>query len=318
MRGLLLFLVAAAFTVVAACGDNFTSVAPNGDASIDVTQGDGGVCKPKLCPELQKECGTTDDGCGTAIDCGACTRANTACQDAKCVCKSRTCRDQNANCGEVPDGCGNKLACGQCDPGQNCGGGGPNKCGSGTCTPRTCAGVQCGQISDGCGKILNCPDTCVPPQRCGVGGDENKCGCVGQTCPQLGWQCGSGDNGCGTTITCNNCPPGQDCVNHQCVCTPKKTCSSEGYNCGSFIDDCGNKQVCGADPAQDSIGSDVCASATHPVYYACRGCGIVVGSHKPGPPGPIGECSGPTPPVPGWNCVPQGSGTQTSAWCCDK
>jgi hypothetical protein len=321
MRGLLFFCVASAAAVVVSCGDSFTQATAGGDASIDVTtQPDGGEsCKPKLCPDLRKECGATDDGCGKSIDCGACVRANTACQDGKCVCKSRSCRDQNANCGEVPDGCGNKLACGSCDNGETCGAGGPNKCGVGTCVPKTCqsVGAQCGQISDGCGNIVTCPDLCVAPQRCGAGGQENKCGCVGLTCPQLGWRCGSGDNGCGQQITCPSCPSGFDCQNHQCVCTPKRTCASEGYNCGTMIDDCGMKQTCGPDPAPDPVTGDVCADSSRPHLYRCQTCGVVVGSYTPRPPVPGGTCSGPTPPNPDWDCVAM-SNAPVSTWCCAK
>ena len=63
-----------------------------------------------------------------------------------------------ATCGTVGNGCGGTLLCGFCLTPNTCGGGGvPGKCGSGMCTPRTCAaaGATCGYVGDGCGGIIN-------------------------------------------------------------------------------------------------------------------------------------------------------------------
>jgi N-acetylneuraminic acid mutarotase len=56
-------------------------------------------------------------------------------------------------CGVVRGACGGTVDCGGCQPGQNCGGGGPNVCGTATCTP-SCAGKACG-ASDGCAGVCN-------------------------------------------------------------------------------------------------------------------------------------------------------------------
>ena len=57
----------------------------------------------------------------------------------------------NGACGQLA-ACGRIVDCGACPLGQNCGGGGtPNTCGVGTCTP-SCAGKVCGD-SDQCGGV---------------------------------------------------------------------------------------------------------------------------------------------------------------------
>lgn len=69
----------------------------------------------------------------------------------------------NGQCGAVPDGCGGELRCADCGAGEQCGAQAANRCGVGTCTPKTCASVAgaCGRTSDGCGNVLECP-VCSP------------------------------------------------------------------------------------------------------------------------------------------------------------
>lgn len=64
----------------------------------------------------------------------------------------------NGQCGVLPDGCGGELRCAECVNGEQCGARGPNRCGPGACTAKTCAGIPgaCGGVSDGCGKVLEC------------------------------------------------------------------------------------------------------------------------------------------------------------------
>jgi len=64
----------------------------------------------------------------------------------------------NGQCGSIPDGCGGELQCAACGAGEVCGGRGPNRCGAGTCTAKSCGEIPgaCGRVSDGCGAVLEC------------------------------------------------------------------------------------------------------------------------------------------------------------------
>ncbi|HSO36071.1 MAG TPA: hypothetical protein VLT33_26270 [Labilithrix sp.] len=221
------------------------------------------ICTPKSCDDLGVECGATNDGCDGLLDCGACTVANTVCiaDTHKCACQPKNCADQGAECGEVPSGCGDTFRCPACPGGTNCGGGGPNKCGTAACVPATCASLgACGKISDGCGKILDCGG-CVSPAVCGGGGVANKCGCVAKTCAQAGWQCGTGSDGCGGTRTCAGCPGTFVCDSgsHTCKCgTPPVplTCDTAHWECGTGSDGCGGTLTC-----RTCSGTEHCTAA---------------------------------------------------------
>lgn len=78
-------------------------------------------------------------------------------------------------CGDALDGCGSTISCGGCNGTRSCGVGGPNVCGKGSCTARTCQelGAACGLISDGCSKVLYCGD-CASGMSCGVS-TPNQC-----------------------------------------------------------------------------------------------------------------------------------------------
>jgi len=71
-------------------------------------------------------------------------------------CHPRVCG--TGQCGEALDGCGGTINCPGCNGMRKCGVGGPNLCGKGTCTARTCQelGATCGLVSDGCSKVLFC------------------------------------------------------------------------------------------------------------------------------------------------------------------
>jgi len=51
---------------------------------------DDGVCIPKTCNDLDKDCGTWSDGCGTTITCGSCTSPK-VCDKGKCIASTSTC-----------------------------------------------------------------------------------------------------------------------------------------------------------------------------------------------------------------------------------
>jgi formylglycine-generating enzyme required for sulfatase activity len=71
-------------------------------------------------------------------------------------CTPASCGSSEAECGDAPDGCGGVVHCGQCTAGHTCGAGGPNRCGTGSCTPKVCQPGQCGWVSDGCAAVLDC------------------------------------------------------------------------------------------------------------------------------------------------------------------
>ena len=57
------------------------------------THPNGGICRPKSCTDLQKQCGEWDDGCGSTVICGICNGGRTSlpetwrvqCIDGQCV-----------------------------------------------------------------------------------------------------------------------------------------------------------------------------------------------------------------------------------------
>ncbi|MFO0639950.1 MAG: hypothetical protein U0183_12110 [Polyangiaceae bacterium] len=200
-------------------------------------EGDGGsaTCTPRACAD--DACGTIDDGCGRALDCGGC-EGTTQCVDNQCKCTPRSCASAGATCGQLTDGCtGNVLFCGTCegeagapagDAGSDAGDGGlgaarlycgaDNRCAPVPCTPKTkdelCKVVDknvrpCGMIADGCGGVVDCAATnCTGTgQTCGGGGVEGRCGCkpktTGTAC-SLG-TCGNVANGCGGYVYCGSC-----------------------------------------------------------------------------------------------------------------
>src|SRR5262249_50203794 len=77
-------------------------------------------------------------------------------------------------CGRLKGRCAQALDCGGCPSDPRCGGGGPNVCGEGACTP-TCAGKRCGE-SDGCAGLCSA-DSCGAGFACVDGacvcGDAN-------------------------------------------------------------------------------------------------------------------------------------------------
>lgn len=203
-------------------------------------------CVPTFCAEEQ--CGAVDDGCGRLMDCGLCD-AGQECVAGACACTPPDC---DGRCGMLPDGCGGVVSCGGCPAGETCGAGGPNLCGTGTCTPTTCtaAGAECGSIGDGCGDILDC-GACSGVERCGGGspGVPNQCGCTPQTCGELGAECGSVTDQCGNALTCGGCTSPATCggggTPNRCGCAPP-TCGPG--RCGIISTTCGTANCggCGA------------------------------------------------------------------------
>ena len=115
--------------------------------------------------------------------------------------------------------------------GLTCGGAGPNQCGAGACSAKSCAQLEasCGLMSDGCGSVLDC-GTCTLPETCGGAGKSNQCGCKSTTCAEQDAECGTISDECGGTLDCGSCEYGS-CESNHCSCTPT-TCSAQGAECG--------------------------------------------------------------------------------------
>ncbi len=131
-----------------------------------------------------------------------------------------TCADYpGAECGVVSDGCGGTLdlvadcSAAGCTAPEICNGGGAGEtvCGTGVCTPSTCAdfpSAECGDAADGCGGTLDLvadcgASGCTAPEICGGGGVANECGggCTPQICTDFpSGECGTVDDGCGETL----------------------------------------------------------------------------------------------------------------------
>jgi len=209
--------------------------------------------------------GDTNDGPKTK-DAGTDADAS-ALSDGAWLCTPLTCADIGADCGDTGDGCSSIISCGTCPTGQNCGAGGPNKCGVGTCTPTTCAklGAECGPIGDGCGQSLDC-GSCPSGQVCGAGGTPNQCACIPTTCAQAGKNCGSISDGCGGTLSCGTCAAGETCgavTPNVCGCVPT-TCAAQKKNCGSISDGCGKTLDCGS-----CISPSTCGALGTPNLCGC-------------------------------------------------
>jgi hypothetical protein len=111
--------------------------------------------------------GPSDDVASTLLDAGAGGAASdgdpSAATDGSVSCAPANSIDCAGKCGQVKSACGTIIDCGGCAKGQTCGGGGPNVCDTGTCSP-SCAGKACG-ASDGCSGVCSA-GSCPPSQVC--------------------------------------------------------------------------------------------------------------------------------------------------------
>ena len=239
---------------------------------------DGLCCLALSCDDWSAECGGPDDGCGGALDCGACGE-NAFCNGAYvCECEHIEC--EGACCAEGEDCefgvCGCTIFCdGQpCGAPDNCGGlcDGPcpeddEVCHEGACCVPECSDVPCGG-DDGCGGTCEfeglCPDLdeecnageCICPTfNCGPQGGDLDCCSPGDICNQdyqceacdplyascaeAGANCGNVDNGCNSTLFCGLCQPGTNTF-----CGPDNTCECIYQSCGDLC--CGPDEVCEA------------------------------------------------------------------------
>jgi hypothetical protein len=303
---------------------------------------DGGVpCTPTTCAALGYSCGVAADGCGGALNCGACTNPqfcggggydvcggnNGLSPDGGVPCTPTTCSALGYNCGVAADGCGGALDCGTCTDPQFCGGGGYDTCGGSNglapdgsipCTATTCAalGFNCGIAGDGCGGQLDC-GTCAGGAYCG-GGGFNRCGttglgadgsvpCTATTCAALGFTCGTAGDGCGGTLNCGSC-------------TNPQYCGGGGFSqCGGnngLTPDGGvacTPTTCAAlgydcGTASDGCGGLLtCGTCTDPQYCGGGGFDVCGGNNGLNPDGGV-KCTPTTCATQGINCGQAGDG----------
>ncbi len=100
-------------------------------------EGCAGPCTPKTCEELEATCGAPEDGCGTALDCGACDEGSFCSENFACEaeCIPLTCEEAGATCGTIDDGCGTEVTCGACEAPFECDGAGQCVCNVPECAP---------------------------------------------------------------------------------------------------------------------------------------------------------------------------------------
>ncbi len=127
-----------------------------------ITADGGAACTPRTCADLNYTCGAAGDGCGGALQCGACVSPQfcggggfNTCGGmlpptlpdggVGLPCTPETCTTLGFNCGPAGDGCGGMLQCGTCSGTDICGGGGkPSVCGNTTpCTNLCPSQVTC-------------------------------------------------------------------------------------------------------------------------------------------------------------------------------
>lgn len=213
------------------CSSAPIDVCVNGDgccpANCTGVDDDDCACVPMTCEELGRACGTADDGCGNALECGTC-RFDEACSAAG------TCDVLPAPaCGGITD----------CPVGYNhCSGGEcivcltPPDCADGeVCTEQRCEpSPDCTANPSVCPQLYACADgVCIPDstQRCDP---DNALSCPsGAFCDPTTMVC-SGGNGMG----CGFCNP-------DCTCDGGLTC--DGFlctGCNALMPDCPNGELC--------------------------------------------------------------------------
>jgi hypothetical protein len=249
-RAAFLLLLGGALGAPAACSDSDTSTpkpwgtaGSSSDASVDASTEAAAEAASEAATEAASESGLDGEA------------------EAGTGCVPKNCEQIGATCGSAPDGCGHKLECGSCPSGQQCGGGGVNKCGNTVCTPKSCleVGAACGWASDQCGMALDCGG-CAPPLACGAAGKPNECGCEPKTCGALGAACGTAPDTCGGSVECGTCPAGETCGGGGAANTcgtgscVAKTCAEAGAACGVASDGCSKVISCGACPAGETCG----------------------------------------------------------------
>lgn len=195
-------------------------------------------------------------------------------------CVAKTCSQLGYDCGNAPDQCGGTLRCGVCSGGQTCGANGPNRCGSGTCSPIDCAASSssCGIISDGCANVLEC-GSCADGAVCSVVNNVGKCSDLGGSGGSSG---GSGSGGSGGGNGCD--------IND--------FCQANRHDSGSYCDrndsvTCGKQGSCNKVVTRTSCGTALCSGGVcnESCDTKCRGrCGTFSGCN-------CGGCLDP------WVCV---------------
>jgi len=247
------------------CG-TCTGSAYCGGGGFDVCGGtalgsDGGPlspCAPATCQQLGYQCGYAGDGCGGLLDCGGCPTGQTCGAGGSFTCGTgigpdggpissctpKTCGDLGFNCGSAGDGCGGPLQCGNCTAPQFCGGGGFDRCGTGT-TSDAGGSASCLNVGSACSAATQCctgrcsGGVCAFPactsdgQSCSGGASCCSGICTAGTCTSLNGACRTLGNACTQNTQCCS----QLCSNGACAAS--SFCRQVGDACQSGTDCCG-------------------------------------------------------------------------------
>jgi len=242
---------------------------------------DDACCTPLTCAGLGWECGSGEDGCGGALDCGSCgdygdcdagsctctyLQCGTACcaPDELCragvCCRPTTCAELGHLCGTPDDGCGGILDCGTCS-------GCAAQCLAGACQPWSQDHSECydGDVwwFDSCDSRENKKDDCSGSEIC----YDGEC-CL----PDCSSKCGGAADGCGGT--CTDCGVGSVCQGQTCVAcggTGEPCCAGNTCNSGRICDG-GTCVACGG-AGQPCCAGDTCNSGKVCVGGTCEICG---------------------------------------------
>jgi len=219
-------------------------------------------CTPKSCTQLGASCGTTDDGCGSIINCGTCPSGQTCggggvanvCGQAGCTSDNQCAANQFCSSGACVTRTVNGAACTAAD-----------SCQSGNCDQGTCCAVSCTQqAASSCGTT----GACLPGgSACAVYPAGTSCG-TGATCNGAG-SCVACASGCGVGAACTsdaNClssacdASSHVCVSNQCVDNQKDGQETDLDCGGSVCNKCALAKACILDT---DCASNACDASSH-------------------------------------------------------
>jgi len=217
--------------------DVTTPVPDAGRDSADI-EVEGGACEAGK-PDLyvcNGRCGTVNDSCGNAVQCGTTCVGNQVCDTTKHLCQCSATEWCHGRCGPSIDYCGVAQTC-ICPNGTTCDHS-TGYCGSCipnplACGPKTCGNEYNGCVTESCGQCkpsdhcrIVAPDTagtCCTPQSA-----EDLC--MGKCAGTVVDPCTDHPTDCSTI---NQCASTQQCQNNACCLRNDQPCQAQGTPCCS-------------------------------------------------------------------------------------